>query len=145
MDNNNVPPSLTLSNNGDEDVEKDMDIQLWENQDCFDMDLSPYQATKEICNDALAREEGLLYDDLSHGIIDDQGYVADVQKQNDERGAYVILCVTIHEVVMVWFRFTTGEPHILNHNGRTTVSHNGRTTVSHNGRNTVNHNGFGTQ
>ncbi|KAI3718929.1 hypothetical protein L6452_19814 [Arctium lappa] len=86
MDNNNVPPSITLSNNGDEDVEKDMDILLWENQDCFDTGLSPYQATEEICNDAFAGEEGMLYDDLSHGIIDDQGYVADVQKQNDERG-----------------------------------------------------------
>ncbi|KAI3685017.1 hypothetical protein L6452_34248 [Arctium lappa] len=85
----NLPASLTLSNNGDKDSEKDMDIQLWDNPDFFDTGLSPYKADKELCNDAFVGEDDMLHDDVFHGMADEQGYVPDVEKQNDEgRGRF---------------------------------------------------------
>ncbi|KAI3673119.1 hypothetical protein L6452_39233 [Arctium lappa] len=78
--------SLKLSNNGDEDAEKNLDIQLWDNPDLFDTGLSPYQVDEEICNDDNVVEEDSLHDDLSHGFDDDQSDEEDVMKQNDEKG-----------------------------------------------------------
>ncbi|KAI3669515.1 hypothetical protein L6452_40751 [Arctium lappa] len=86
MDRDTVPQSLKLSNNGDEDAKKNLDIQLWDNPDFFDTDLSPYQVDEEICNDVNVGEDDSLHDDLSHGFDDEQGDEKDVLKQNDEKG-----------------------------------------------------------
>ncbi|KAI3727827.1 hypothetical protein L6452_16447 [Arctium lappa] len=89
MDRDTDAQSLKLSNNGDEDAEKNLDIQLWENPDLFDTGLSPYQVDEEICNDDNVVEEDSLHDDLSHGFDDDQSDEEDVMKQNDEKGGPV--------------------------------------------------------
>ncbi|KAI3770727.1 hypothetical protein L6452_01869 [Arctium lappa] len=79
--------SLKLSNNGDEDAKKNLDIQLWDNPDFFDTGLSPSRVDEEICNDVNVGEEDSLHDDLSHGFDDEQSDEEDVMKQNDEKGS----------------------------------------------------------
>ncbi|KAI3745851.1 hypothetical protein L6452_08262 [Arctium lappa] len=86
MDKDTDSQSLKLSNNGDEDAKKNLDIQLWDNPDFFDTGQSPYQVDEEICNDVNVGEEDSLHDDLFQGFDDEQGDEDDVLKQNDEKG-----------------------------------------------------------